>query len=63
MTREIGEVFEIDGVEVKVKEVEKEHLNCTNCYCFGKRRCVDEGECFPKWRKDKKRVIFVEVKE
>ena len=63
MTREIGEVFEIEAIKLKVKKVSKEHINCEMCHCFRKSSCMDVGECFPKWRKDKKRVIFVEVKE
>ena len=66
MERKIGEVFEHQGVNVKV--VATEFNNCDNC-CFLEENApcsrirTIAGECLSRKRTDKKSVIFVEVKD
>ena len=66
MERKIGEVFEHQGVNVKV--VATEFNNCGNC-CFLEENApcsrirTIAGECLSRKRTDKKSVIFVEVKD
>ena len=65
MEKKIGEVFEHQGVNVKV--VATEFNNCGNC-CFLEENApcsrirTIAGECLSRKRTDKKSVIFVEVK-
>lgn len=61
MERKIGEVFELDGVKLRV---EMEVSGCDGCYldgteCFNVRR----DRCTVMSRLDKQNVIFTEVKE
>ena len=66
MERKLGEVFEHQGVNVKV--VATEFNNCGNC-CFLEENApcsrirTIAGECLSRKRTDKKSVIFVEVKD
>ena len=66
MERKIGEVFEHQGVNVKV--VATEFNNCGNC-CFLEENApcsrirTIAGECLSRKRTDKKSVIFVEVND
>ena len=66
MERKIGEVFEHQGVNVKV--VATESNNCDNC-CFLEENapCLRirtiAGECLSRKRTDKKSVIFMEAKD
>ena len=65
MERAIGEVFELDGVKLRVEEAE---LWCRGCYLFdidiecGGLRSI-RGDCNIEHRTDKTDVIFTEVKE
>ena len=61
MDRKIGEVFECDGKTVKTVE----GVDCTNCDLYGYREICNKeqtGFCSEVYRKDKKSVIFKEVK-
>ena len=66
MERKIGEVFEHQGVNVKV--VATESNNCDNC-CFLEENApcsrirTIAGECLSRKRTDKKSVIFMETKD
>ena len=67
MERKIGEVFELDGVKLRVK---KAVYYCVSCYlyendiiCGLKRINKVIPECTISERKDKQSVIFTEVKE
>ena len=66
MERKIGEVFEHQGVNVKV--VATEYNNCENC-CFLEENApcsrirTIAGECLSRKRTDKKSVIFMETKD
>ena len=63
MERKIGEVFELDGVKLRVEESEPW---CGGCYLFD-IECADlrniRGDCNIEHRTDKTDVIFTEVKE
>lgn len=65
MERKIGEVFELDGVKLRVEEAGPW---CSGCYLF----CIDikctdlrriRGNCSIEDRIDEKDVVFTEVKE
>lgn len=65
MERAIGEVFELDGVKLRV---EKSGPLCRGCYLFDiDIKCSDlrniRGNCNIADRIDKTYVIFTEVKE
>ena len=65
MERKIGEVFELDGVKLRVDEAE---LGCRGCYLFDiDIECTDlrniRGDCSEVHRTDNTDVIFTEVKE
>ena len=65
MERKIGEVFELDGVKLRVDEAES---LCRGCYLFDiDVECTDlrsiRGDCNIEHRTDEKDVIFTEVKE
>ena len=65
MERKIGEVFELDGVKLRV---EKAEALCIGCYLLGADiECTDlrsiRGDCNIEHRIDKTDVIFTEVKE
>ena len=61
MERAIGEVFEFEGVKLKVK---KEYSLCDKCY-FENMLCSifkdDIGECSRYKRKDDKSIIFIKI--
>ena len=63
MERKIGEVFELDGVKLRV---EKGEYLCDGCSLFD-IECINlrsiRGDCNKVHRKDKTDVIFTEVKE
>ena len=63
MERAIGEVFELDGVKLRV---EKCSYSCDGCYLFD-TECSNlrsiRGECHEVYRIDNTDVIFTEVKE
>ena len=71
MERKIGEVFNLDDVVLRVEESPKYAL-CRGCYFskrYGKYSCEDSynsnriGNCSEFYRRDGKKVIFVEVKD
>ena len=71
MTREIGSVFNVDGVVLKVER------ECDTCLCFNENgdecffskvdSCVAAswlvGDCMAKWRDDNTDVVFIEQQE
>ena len=57
--RKIGEVFEVDGVKVQCVE-NKHKINCHDCF-FYTLECPNTP-CIDIKRKDKKNVIFKELK-
>ena len=64
MERKIGEVFECNGVRLRV---EKESSACKGCYFNGEDCQSDQilnitGNCLTDLRKDKMNVIFKEIK-
>ena len=64
MERAIGEVFELDGVKLRVDEAE---YWCEGCYLYDNHEdCTDvselRGGCGYYSRSDKQNVIFTEVK-
>lgn len=60
MERNIGEIFEVDGV--KLKCVKYNH-NCKDCYFSGKgMQCVRQ-KCNYASRKDSTSVMFIQIKE
>lgn len=67
MERKIGERFEYKGVTLEVAEAPNGNI-CGDCYfllkenmCF---KSVDEtGNCYERYRDDKKNVYFKEVKK
>ena len=69
MEREVGEVFDFNGVKLQVKDTGKES-SCNECY-FNRIMCTNNevrsinqtGECFLTCREDGKNVIFVEVED
>lgn len=63
MTRPIEDVFEYEGVQLKVVE----HKDCRGCY-FKCRGCMARnisilGKCGPRTRSDKQSVIFVKTSQ
>jgi hypothetical protein len=64
MTREIGEVFEYNGVKLIVVEETDYYFGCDKCYMTGKCSYEGiEGDCNENHTDDNKNRIFVEVKE
>ena len=70
MERAVGEIFDFNGVRLRVKEAEKRY-SCNGCY-FKKylNSCLDEesvrncmNRCCGIGRSDGKNVVFVEVKD
>ena len=62
MERKIGEVFEFNGVNLKVKR----HLirfSCKGCYFDKVKAHCQNMSCAPSERTDKENVIFMEIKE
>ena len=61
MEREIGELFEVDGV--KLKCVVKHDDCCLNCYfCDKGLQCMQQN-CSSSNRKDSINVMFIQIKE
>ena len=65
MERKIGEVFELDGVKLRVEKGEM--YSCVGCYFNDFASCQDSilvrGYCVDDNRRDQQNVIFTEVKE
>ena len=59
MERKIGEVFEVDGVNIVCVE-DTDESTCNDCF-FSKRDCGDI-KCIYSNRKDNKNVLFKELK-
>lgn len=55
----VGEIFEIDGVKLQCIE----RAPCVNCYFFDKHSQCYKQLCNPLKRRDKKNVIFKQIKE
>ena len=67
MERQIGEIFTLKGVKLKV--VESKENDCTGCYFFDERTACSFpwvrnaiGFCNPFFRKDMTYVIFKRIK-
>ena len=59
MERKIGEIFEVDGVQVQCVE-DKSNRCCLDCF-FKHSQCWDI-QCSDYQRMDKRSVIFKELK-
>ena len=69
MERKVGEVFDFDGVKLRVERADDE-TSCNGCYfrhtrrsCFGSGIIPYVGRCNTIARSDKESVIFVEVED
>lgn len=64
MEHKIGEVFELNGVRLRV---DNEVSECKGCYfidaCLDTRNLDLVGHCVSDYRLDKENIIFTEVKE
>ena len=67
MERVIGEVFDFNGVKLRVEDID-DSFSCNGCYFYGHNCPCDGiryknqiGKCFQFYRTDNKNVIFVEV--
>lgn len=69
MERKIGEVFELDGVKLRVEEAVDAGTPCDFCFLSNKWDWLcgiydtKEGSCCKEDRLDNTDVIFTEVKE
>lgn len=66
MEYKIGEVFELDGVKLRVDVLDVSGLECWYCYygnkfCYHLRNYI--GLCAGPNRSDGKDIVFTEVKE
>ena len=68
MERRVGEVFEFNGVKLKVKRTDKPV--CDGCFfekfdcgCWQINGIEETGLCYGGFRGDKNDVIFVEVED
>ena len=59
MEREVNEVFEFEGTTLQA--IETEDMTCTGCFFNYLESC--DIHCISPQRKDKKNVIFKEIKE
>ena len=59
MERKVGEVFEYEGIKLKVVNTEK--FSCFGCYFKSLRDKYWQQHCMRFDRKDKKNVIFQTV--
>ena len=63
MTREIGDIFDNNGMKLKVVELE----SCKGCYYKNGTSCINDniksGDCSDHFRTDNKSVIFKKVKK
>ena len=69
MGRAIGEVFDFDGIKLRVERAKNE-TSCEGCYfdyqmppCWQVNRTYNTGCCNHHARSDKKSVIFVKVED
>lgn len=59
MEREIGEIFDVDGVKLKCVK----YNTCIDCYfCDKGMQCVQQKCAYPS-RKDSTSVMFIQIKE
>ena len=56
MEREVGEIFEYEGIKLEV--VETEDSSCRGCYFLDLRYKCRQQLCMRFIRKDKKNVVF-----
>ena len=69
----VGTVFSYDGVRLKVKAIAYNNAVCTGCYFSDWERrkmglskfscCIHSIACTAHLRKDKRHVVFIQVKE
>lgn len=69
MERKVGEVFDFNGVKLRVERADDE-TSCNGCYfrhprrsCFGSGIILCVGRCNTIARSDKESVIFVKVED
>lgn len=69
MERAIGEVFDFEGVQLRVERA-KDETSCEGCYfdyqmppCWQVNRTYNTGVCYHLIRSDKESVIFVRVED
>ena len=62
MEREIGEIFEFEGVKLQVVKDHDEDcgMNSVGCYFLYDERCVPQ-KCFVSQRKDSTPVKFIKI--
>lgn len=66
MEHKLGEIFEHDGVTLRVEKIQGR--TCNGCFFSPKRACIafsysDLEACGRAWRKDGENVIFKLIKE
>ena len=61
MEREVGEIFEYEGIKLEV--VETEDFSCNGCYFLTLRCGCSKQLCMCYNRKDKKNVIFQSIEQ
>lgn len=59
MEREVGEIFEYEGIKLEV--VETEDSSCRGCYFLDLRYKCRQQLCMRFPRKDRKNVVFKSV--
>ena len=59
MEREVGEIFEYEGIKLEV--IETEDSSCRGCYFLDLRYKCRQQLCMRCLRKDRKNVIFKSV--
>ena len=59
MEREVGEIFEYEGIKLEV--VETEDFSCRGCYFLDLRYKCRQQLCMRFLRKDRKNVVFKSV--
>ena len=59
MERKVNDIFEFEGTTLQA--VETEDMTCTECLFNYLESC--DIHCIPLQRKDKKNIIFKEIKE
>ena len=63
MEREIGEIFEVDGVKLQVVEDFDNEMSCVGCYFLDNdEQCILQ-KCFDSQRKDRKLVKFIRIED
>lgn len=61
MERNIGEIFEVDGVKLQIVEDFDNEMSCNGCYFFDDDEQYGLLKCFASQRKDRKSVKFIKI--